>query len=471
MNPLKYILLFVIILFYSCEDKLDLAPESSNSAANFYQSEQDLEQALIGAYDALQSNGQYGLNFIYFMEVRSDNSYSRSITNSGGVFGDVELFRMQPTNPLVDQSWESCYKGIQRCNTLINRATQIDLEENFQSRILGEAKFIRALTYFNMVRLWGDVPLLIEEVTDPFAFFDITRTSATEVYQQIERDLQEAILELPENNIAGRATKTAAQTLLGKVMLTQKKYAESKGQFEAVINSNRYILLDSYADIFKTNNENNKESIFEIQYLGGGLGEGSAFANNMAIDPSQIGNMGSVSGDNMPSVYIVEQYDDSDLRKTVNIGFFNNSPYCNKYIEIPSQNADGDKNFIVLRYADVLLSYAEALNEIDFQSEGVALDALNQIRSRAGLPTYQSGDIPNKERFREAIEKERQLELAFENHRWFDLIRTGRALEVMNQHILKTGQMGNIQARQLLYPIPQSQIDASGNAITQNEGY
>lgn len=471
MKKVKYSLLFLIAFIFACENSLDIAPDSANSTADFFQTEKDLEQALIGAYDAMQSTGQYGLNFIYLMEVRSDNSYSRSITNSGGKFGDVELFRMQPTNSILDESWKACYQSIQRSNTVINRTEAIDIAQSDKDRIKGEAQFIRALTYFNMVQIWGDIPLLIEEVTDPFEYFSTKRSAVAEIYTQIERDLNDAISNLPVDNEDGRADRGAALSLLGKVLLTQHKYADAIATFEAVMNIGKYELLNSYADIFKTNNENNAESIFEIQYDGNGSGEGSAYANYMAIDASLVGNIGSVNGDNIPSTDLISKYVDDDLRKEVNIGFFNSAPYCAKYIETPFQNGDGDKNFIVLRYADVLLSYAEALNQSNFQSSGAALNALNQVRTRAGLQAYTSNELATQEAFQHALMLERQLELAFENHRWFDLLRTGNALEVMNGHPLLTGATGNVQSYQLLYPIPQSQIDASGNVITQNEGY
>ena len=457
-------------IFLSCEDKLNLAPQNNLSLDNFFQSQQDLEQALVGVYDALQETGQYGLNFIYFMEVRSDNSFSRSITNSGGEFGDIELFRDKPTNSRLNATWSSCYRTIQRANVVISRAPSIDMEVFEQGKIVGEAKVLRALTYFNLVRLWGGVPIMLNETKDPFDFVNLERSTVEDVYQVIEQDLLEAIASLPStSNSAGRIVQNTARSLLGKVYLTLKKHKDVASQLKEVIMSDQYRLQSDYNDIFLISNENNTESIFEIQYTSGSSNEGSGFANYMAIDPIQVGGNGTALGDNIPTPDIVDLYRDDDARKSVNIGELNGRTFCAKYIEIPNQNQDGDKNFIVLRYADVLLMYAEALNEIGYQADGVAFDYLNQVRSRAIVGgEYSSTDLPDQTSFREAIALERQLELAFENHRWFDLLRTNEAIKVMGRHTLKNGVLGVINENKLLFPIPQNQINSSKGVITKN---
>lgn len=464
-----FMALTLFTLCTSCKDDLNLSPESSNSAEDFFKTQQDVEQALIGVYDALQSGGQYGLNFIYLMEVRSDNSFSRSITNSGGEFGDIELFREQPANSRLNATWSSCYQGIQRANTVLNRVNTVSIAETDMQRIIGEAKFMRALTYFNMVRIWGGVPLMTAETDDPFAYADMPRATEDAVYELIEADLQEAISLLPQQQETGRATKGAAQTLLGKVYLTRHRYTETVTMLQNVLGT--YSLLNNYADVFATANENNAESIFEIQYQSGLNGEGSAFANYMAINQSQVSN-GAVYGDNQPTPALANLYATGDTRKTVNIGNLNGSLFCNKYMETLSLNADGNKNFIVLRYADVLLMYAEALNEISYSANSDAFTYLNMVRERA-LPGagYTTGQLPDQESFRQAVALERRLELAFENHRWFDLVRTGKAVETINSSTLKNGATGNIQPYRLYYPIPQTQIDASAGAIIQNPGY
>lgn len=475
---MKTIYLFIICsicvasFLVSCEKELDLVPQNNASLDNFFQSPEDLEQGLVGTYDALQESGQYGFNFIYFMEIRSDNSFSRSITNSGGEFGDIELFREQPTNSRLNATWSSCYRAIQRANVIVNRAFTIDMDDAQRNIIVSEAKVIRALSYFNLVRIWGGVPIILEETQDPFDFIELPRATLDETYFVIEQDLLEAIESLPMSAADGRITQGTAKTILGKVYLTLQRFADAVTQLGDVIVSGQYELQPNYNDVFLISKENNSESIFEIQYTSGFNNEGSAFANSMAIDQSQVGGIGAVSGDNLPTPDIINAYDDNDTRKDVNIGSINGGFFCAKYIQVPNQPNDGDKNFIVLRYADVLLMYAEALNELGYQSNGEAFNALNEVRTRAiNDGAYIATDLPDQQSFREAIALERRLELAFENHRWFDLLRTGKAIEVMGTHTLKDGSTATISTNQLLFPVPQAQIDASGGVITQNPGY
>jgi starch-binding outer membrane protein, SusD/RagB family len=474
MKKIILILMIIQSLLSACQSVIDLAPVSSVNADNFYRNAQDIELGVLTAYDALQSIGQYGQYFIYFMEVSSDNSFQSSITTSGGVFGDFDVWRVVPTNAVLDKTWKDCYVGIQRCNIILNRIEPISMDETLKASRKGEMKFIRALTYFNLVRIWGDVPLVIQEIEDPFDAFQQGRTDKDLVYQQIIKDLQEAIDELPliPTDI-GRVSRGAAQTLLAKVYLTQKKYSEAIVLLKEVLNSHQYRLLDNFASVFSTQNENNQESIFEVQFKKGGLEEGSPYANLFAPSGASqlIGNVGTTMGENLPTDGLFNTYSANDLRRNATIGkLLDNRLYAEKYRDTPFQDRDGENNFIVLRYADVLLMLAETLNETQYIPEGEAFDYLNEIRLRANLPALTATELPNQNAFREAVWKERRLELAFENHRWFDLLRTGKAIEVMNQHTSPNGKV-IIELHQLLLPIPQSQIDTNPDKIFQNTGY
>jgi len=462
----------VIGIFSSCsEEKIQLSPISQESSSNFYKTPEQIEQAVVGVYDGLQLSGQYGKYFIYLMEVRSDNSRQQSTTSSGGIYGDLDLFRMEATNNIVELAWNDCYKGIQRCNIVLNRIESVsnNPKKNVQ---IGETKFIRALTYFNLVRLFGDVPLITAEYDDPFEAFNLGRTPKAEVYAQIIKDLTEASQLLENEAIrAGGATKNASYALLGKVHLTLGNTNEAITALKNVSG----VLLPNYLDNFGIPNENSDESLFEVQFKKGGIGEGSPYANLFTPSGAAaelIGGVGSAAGDNLPTQDLYDSYQVGDLRRDVTIGKTSKGVYyTKKYLDKPFKDLDGDNNFIVLRYADVVLMLAEALNEQGYVANGEAFTLLNKIRNRAGLSSFTASNLENQNSFRTAVVNERRWELAFENHRWFDLIRTGKAIEVMNAHKSETGVLNTVTNEKLLFPIPQSQVDATNGKITPNPGY
>jgi hypothetical protein len=479
----KTLLLSAVILLglASCTKKfIDIPPESSGSAANFYQTASDVNQAVAGAYQSLQSTNEYGQNFVYFMEVNSDNSKEESVTNSGGAYGDFDLLRVVSSNAALDQTWQGCYQGILRCNTILSRIGGISMDSATKSFRIGESEFIRALTYFNLVRIWGDVPLVTKELANPTEAFAFGRTGADSVYALVITDLQDAIIRLPvrvSGADIGRATRIAAGTLLGKVYLTQKNYTAAATQLKAVIdyanaNPSLLALLPNYADIFKVTNKNNKESIFEIQFSKGGVGTGSAYVNLFSpANTSQFTNgIGTAVGDNEPSANLVQSYTTGDLRKAVSVGVLTDGrTYAAKYVgqDVPDQANDAGNDFVVLRYADVVLMYAEVLNETGYDASGTgyAWAGLNAVHQRAGLSALTTAGLPDQGSFRLALENERRWELAFENHRWFDLIRTGRMAVVMNA----SGFGGAaVQATQILAPVPISQINTNPAKIKDN---
>ncbi|HMO38141.1 MAG TPA: RagB/SusD family nutrient uptake outer membrane protein [Saprospiraceae bacterium] len=467
---MRNILFFTLLLsLASCsEDFINLAPISQSNSANFYKTADDINQAVIAAYDALQEGGQYADNgFDHYMEVRSDNTYNDNVTQSAGNLSNFDNFALRSDNPRLNTTWSSCYRGIQRCNIVLNRIGAIEMDETIRNIRKGEVKFLRALTYFNLVRIWGDVPLVLNEIENTFEAFEHTRQPKDEVYAEIIKDLQEAAAALPNSFDAanvGRATKGAAQTLLGKVYLTRGQYNEAATILEQVINVGTYKLLDNFKAVFEVANKNNAESIFEVQFKSGTNGEGLNITPPW--DPSDANNRPS---NNILNFFVAE----NDPRLDMSVDTASGKPYSAKRVDVRGSDGAFGFNVMVLRYADVLLMAAEALNEVGYNN-GKAFDYLNQVRSRVGVPTYTTATLPNQQNFRLAIEKERRLELAFENHRWFDLLRTGRALDVM-----KAAAGGNdasalaytITENQLLFPIPQTQIDASGGKLTQNPGY
>lgn len=469
-----YVLATLMLLCSSCDDFLNQEPISNGSVTGFYKTQADIEQGVAGAYNSLQSYKQYGANFIFFMEVRSDNTYTESVTTSGGIYGDFDLFRTTSTNSILDLTWAGCYEGIQRCNIVLANIDNVVMDETLKKQYKGEMLFIRALTYFNLVRIWGDIPLVIKEVKDPFEAFTFTRTPSSEVYQQIVTDLNDAAGLLPEKlekARTGAISAGAANSLLGKVYLTLRDYQKAESVLKKVIDSKVYKLLDNYGDVFNVLNKNSAESIFEIQYNKDVTDQGSRFANIFAPKGSTevTGGVGTSLGDNTPTEDLYGKYEPGDLRKDISIGQISDGRlYCKKFVVAPVLPNQSDANFIVLRYADILLMYVEALNENGYKTDGDAFLYLNKIRERAGLKAYTSEELPNQKLFREAVWNERRFELAFENHRWFDLLRTGKAVEIMNA---STGGEFTVESYQLIYPIPQSQIDAAPDKMTQNDEY
>lgn len=473
MKLLRNTLAILSVLTVSaCSDFIDLAPVSSANVDNFYNSAEDMEQAVIAAYAALQSRGQYAQNFLYLMEVRSDNSVVEDITKASGSEGNLDLFREAATNSYLASTWNVCYTGIQRCNIVLSRIDGITMDETLRNTRKGEVLFIRALTYFNMVRIWGEVPLVTAELSNVSEAYAHKRQSIDEVYGQIIRDLGQAIGWLPATQTnAGRATKGAALTLLGKVHLTRQDWADAVRTLKQV---EGYSLLPDFADVFDATNENNAESIFEVQFVSRSNGEGSLFLrlctplNNTTL----LGGVGAGGvGDNLPSKDLLEAFDDLDERKPVTVGVLDDGRlHTNKFTAKPADTNDEDNNFMVLRYADVLLMLAEAINEQGYVADGEAFDYLNEVRTRAGLDAYSTADLPDQERFRDAVILERRLELAFENHRWFDLVRTEKFVEVMNAYDETRAPM-IVKDHHRYFQVPQSQIDISPGNIYQNDDY
>ena len=457
-------LIVTIVLFTACrKDFINLVPVSDQSIEGFYKSETDISQAVIGAYDGLQ--GLYSGNFPYFMEVPSDNSYNSNTTGNGGANADFDNFTLASSNVILNDTWIACYRTIQRCNIILNRVDQVAMNEQLKTQRKGEVKFIRALLYFNMVRIWGDIPLIVDEIEDPFEAFNHKRDPTDQVYTHIIKDLREAIDALPVKwgsaNDLGRATKGAARTLLGKVFLTRKDYAGADNELQAVINSGTYTLVPDFAKVFGVENENNIESIFEVQYKSDAFGEGG----------NDGGLFASGDGNNWPSANMLKLFvSNNDSRFDASIDTTFNFPKFAKQKAVRGADGSFGSNVIVLRYADVLLMEAEVLNEQAYNKEN-AFNYLNRVRRRAGATIYDQASLPNQESFRAAIELERRLELAFENHRWFDLLRTGRALDVMSTTVGGSAFALNIKPFQVLFPIPLEQVDASGGIIKQNPGY
>lgn len=480
-NLKQYLLLLTAILLYSCSKSfIDLTPISSASTDNFFKTADDIRIAVNGAYAALQSGG-ITTNKYVFGEISSDNTYpvaSGSVTDQD----EFDRFYIRTTNPFVLGRWNDGYNAISRFNTVLEKIVPIVMDDNLKRRYIAEAKFLRAFVYFELVRTYGDVPLVLKSLTGSLdEGYDYGRTPAAEVYAQIEKDLTEAELDLPPSYTGsdiGRATKGAAKALLGKVYLTQQKFSPAAAVLKTVIDMNIYDTLP-YADVFDPAKKNNKESVFDIQFMAG-AGEGNPWPNAFAPQNSgnAVINFGG-GGNNRPTQDLIDAFEPGDIRRDFSLAtsYVNASGqviqdvFVRKYRSNPVISGDNANNIPVIRYADVLLMYAECLNEVGYEANGDAMKYLNLIRNRAGLAGKTSADLSDQASFRLAIEQERRVEFAFEGHRWYDLVRTDRAIDVINSKAASINIVAPITQNNLVFPIPQSQVEINRDKIEQNPGY
>lgn len=495
----KYIITTILstaILSTSCKkDFLAQQPESGLLGANFWKTESDLKQGVVGSYRSIRDLGLF--SYWMFGEMRSDNTtFQYNAPQRGQENRElVDQFLITSANTLIQTFWQQSYTGISRCNDVLNNVDRIPMSPEAKDQAIGEVKLLRAFHYFNLVRQFGGVPLRLEVTNSPGDALSKGRASIEEIYTQILADLNDAESKLPASYGAadkGRATKGTANAILGEVLMTQKKFSEALTALRKVTG---YGLMANYADIFTPANKNNQESIFEIQYLGSVpdlasnfMYQFAPFNSGIAVTQDAGTNLSFSSGWNTPSDDLMSFYEEGDKRKDISLatGFngtagFVNAPYIKKYNHGFIQPGQTNVNFPIIRYADVMLEIAECLNEAGFSANGEAFNLLNAVRTRAGLQAKTAGNpvaalnVNSQEAFREAIAKERQLELAFENHRWYDLVRTGKAIPVMLEHgkrevaknkdIYPAGSY-NITENKLLLPIPQREVTLDN--LTQN---
>ncbi|HEY0110565.1 MAG TPA: RagB/SusD family nutrient uptake outer membrane protein [Fibrella sp.] len=500
----RFILLAVLAMAsFSCgKEFIDLQPISNMNAGIFYKTEQDMNQAVMSPYSSLRA--LYNQVFIYVSEVRSDNTTfswvpgnSKDMTSIDN-FGDVLLSE----NSFVLSVWNNAYNTILRSNIVLDKIDAVPFTDpKLKEQYKAEAKFIRALTYFWLVRVYGDVPKVETQLSVSEAY-TLGRAPMQEIYDLIVADLKFAEANLPVTYAAvdkGRVTVGGAKGLLAKVYMTMAGYPLKKGApyyalAEAkaleVINMPQYALVADYKTLFDVTKKNSTESLFEVQYKKGGTGTGSPWNNDFAprFSNKEVVLVGDKSGFNAPTPSISAAYEAGDPRKAISMsdGYVSapggkaiNEKYVKKYYDVSFAGSDNDNNWIELRLADIYLLYAEALVRQGKQSD-LALTYLNKIRQRArnstgGSPTVLPDYKPfsSETNFLLAIENERRVELAFENHRWFDLVRTERAKAVMSQEQKEqTGFSPSAWSdNMLLFPIPLQVIQSNPEKIKQNPGY
>ncbi len=458
---------FGVMLSFSCKKQIEIAPLSNVNSANFYKTPSDILQAVNAAYAGhrgVYTGRTSGLPPIFQLEdVRADDY------DNGNAGDDVMgLFQVDGSSEWYRWNWTDTYYAINLCNTVIDRAEKVDMDVTLRSRYIAEAKFLRAQIYFLMVQDYGGVPLVLNETTSfEASLVNIPRSSVDETYNQIIDDLQFAATNLPASytgSDVGRATKWAATGLLGKVYLQKGDLASAQTALRAVVNSGQYALMPTYKAAFSPTDHNNAESLFEIQHKADFAG--SPYGNIFATP--NWGGAGPGYNYDLPSVaYFLDSFDPVDQRK---VGLTATDPignvYCVKYLD-PAMNTgfNGNTDFPVLRYADILLMLAESIGETP-----EAYGFINQVRHRAGLPDI-SAATPGA--FIDKIMNERRYEFAFECNRWHDILRMGsaKAIQIMNDYFISVGSAKRIDNHDLLHPIPVSVIEVTNGIVEQNPGY
>lgn len=456
----------------SCDDFLNIEPESYLTPPFFFQNEDDINRAVAGIYQVNRS--LFNSLMWQFGEMRSDNTsfYYNTGDRGGLAIEEIDWFLMNPDNGRVAEFWNVLYEGISRSNYVLLQIDDIDFtNEEVREYRRAEALFLRSWFYYLLVEFWGDVPqanALINSADDAYTPTFTERIPREEIYANIHADVQQAIEILPQWNSAntGRASRGAALMLKAKMYMAQQNFAAALPLLEE-INTLGYRLLDNYQDVFDPENKNHQESIFEIQYSFE-FNQPSNFITSFVpwnsgsdiLGSDELGGFEQQTasprgGFNQPTRDIIDLYRDEDVRKDFSISYYiiendENDPadddsvaYLSKY-SFPFQDlGQQDVNWPMFRYADALLMLAECYNEVNGLDQN-ALGILNIIRLRAGVPpVLDIGTDPelvvrNQEELRAAIARERRLELAFENHRWLDLLRTKTDAE-LQQFMIEHG--------------------------------
>lgn len=527
------------LLFTSCSDFLTEDVRGQENLDTYFQTEAEAESFVTGCYNALTFNGWWQVNTVWLLsEMTSDDGWMGNTTQQSD-YTSLAFFQSNgQSNGLISNFWQYRYKGILRCNIVISKMAEAPIaDEAKKARLIAEAKFLRAFYYFELVKNFGGVPI-VETFAMPDEIQGVTRNTVEEVYLFIEKDLEEAAAVLPQRSSQsdseiGRATRGAALGLLGKVSVYQSKWAEAKETLKTLIDEGEYALLDNFGDVWDVDYDNSVESLFEVQFTYDGvyaLGGSLPIVAGNRSGGDQDGWAWGLPSANLENAY-VEAGDSERLRWTIirhGATEIAGEPDFEEVIELQGdQNGDGtyavdpskhksarlmrkyyiplakrpevfntDKvplNHRLLRYADILLLYAEACNETN--DDVAARAALNQVRRRVDLSDVTAGGND----LRRLIRAERRLELAFEQNRLYDIRRwsddngkkvmsnlmgengtfvqwnnnpaTRDAFEWENQRESSDKGSTYREDRDLLFPVPLYEITMSNGSITQNPGW
>lgn len=514
MKRIHFIILIGCFGLFSCKKVIDLYPQSNLNTGTYYSNLDEVKSALNGCYNGMQRSLS---NEWQFTELRSDNSKMGapgSTASANRDLSDLDMFIPSPSQQQIYNYWLATYNNIRNINIVLQKlgvvydatagtftlnAISIPITETDRKQLAGEAMFIRAYHYFNLVRLFGGVFLVHEPIT-PAAALQMNRASVEDIYKLIQADLVNGAAymnNLKFNQILaanqGRATSWAAKGLLAKVYLSLGRKTDAIPLLQDVITNSGYSLQAVYANVFSISNEMNSEILFAVRYKAGGIGLGSHFGNTFApIGSGSAVINGDGDGLNYPTAEL-DTLTNGDLRKPTLIGVYGTGTaakwYVKKFLSPVTVVDDGESDWPVLRYADILLMLAEAQGYSQ-----ASIDLINSVRVRAGLPNYTLTSLSSVALFEQALSTERRIEFAFENQRWFDLVRFNTTLTTVTAeqsikdhyadeyyshyrlYLPPTPTLAELQGYitrdKLLLPIPQREIDNNTQlVIPQNPGY
>lgn len=460
-------MIIALLLLSSCDDSfLVKTPSDALPEDGFYNSPERAVAAVNAAYATLQHGDLYRNTYAKLAEAPSDDV---QLSNTSGT--EFNTFAHASSSALLMEVYSRLYEGVYRSNKALEEVPGIDMDANLKSRLIAEAKFLRALYYWHLTTLWGDVPLFTETFETPEDAL-VAKSPKSDIYDVMIQDLLDAEADLPPTYDAGdvgRATKGAARSLLGKVYLYDENYEQAEVWLDRVIDSELYELVDDFETIIHEEYENDSESIFEVQFLQVGSGDVQTLRVQYNLPQGQGG-----VGNHLPNQDIVDAFEPNDPRLGYSI-FQDGDPFA-PHLDDPSYHTyssvnsatgfnlkkglvpiklsnNGGVNFPIIRYADVLLMYAEAANELDMRDE--ARDALNEVRQRpsVNMPDRTIAETDTKEEMFDAIVHERRVELAFEYHRFNDLKRWGLAEQELGAN--------GYSERHRYFPLPQEERDAN----------
>ncbi|WP_158797957.1 RagB/SusD family nutrient uptake outer membrane protein [Pedobacter sp. L105] len=509
MKQFLYICLAGTLLVSSCKKDLALQPISNNTTDTYFTTPNDFLQATNAVYNSLHNYPDRQLNL---SETRSDNLYAVS---QGGVRdweGINDFFSTLASNPYLEEAWSTNFNGISRANTILDQLTKngtVVPDVTLRNRYQAEAKFLRAMYYFDLVRWFGKVPLIDHPILTADAL-TIPRSAVADVYALIISDLQFAIANLPQASAyaavdKGRANKYSAKSLLALVYMTRSgptygvegpglalnEWSLAEAQLNDIISSGQYSLITNtgtattaYANIFSYTNENNSEVVFDVEYSSGSVPVLGATYPWVLVPDAYFQSIGKPVQGGLEirpvSNNLLSSYETGDVRKAFTIqpgytaagGVVETQSFFKKYVDIskvPANRTDWPINFIVSRYTDILLLKAECVLHGAAGSQSTDVDnVVNTIRIRAGLAGNQVGvTLPQ-------LMEERRKEFAAEGTRWHDLVRSGLVTTVMPAWVAVDDVKKLIQpfkTNYVIYPVPQSQLDVKPGLYTQNAGY
>lgn len=498
--------LFILTLASCSRDFLNQENPNAVTISNYFKSESDVSLAVNGLYQGLRAGSTVGEGSTLYNEERSDNTGRNDNQSNAGEPFQFNDFSLLPSNTYLKSHWAAMYDVIARCNVLLSNIDKVTFTNpNLKQRYIAEAKFVRAFIYFDLVRKFGDIPLSTTQISSKDeASAAAFRVKEAEVYKQIVADLKDALnSDLPKTQqqyAIGRASKTAVNALLGKVYLTMAEtLADNKA--ENFNNAEKY-LTDTYNmrefgslkeipydQVFDVKNKaTNKELIWQVEYLQGDQNYSSAVARNYQAKGETINSQYKSTGaGERVNLDLIKDYETGDLRKDFSVKYASNAQVKDWFITKYRDTSDaagtqgyGGNDWILIRYADVILLLAETKMYLGKNAEAIAL--LNDVRSRAGLPSYAQamGDPQYSAKYptlKDAILHERRVELAFENQRWFDLIRNYTPQQLVDYFHKKSQQdygnakLSNISTKDRYYPIPLDEVRLDPTKMYQNPGY